>query len=339
MVSNSEFSDTHSSVGSGSTRSWTSFTVIEKLQRLILVLVGVLGGELELVAGRRPGEILVDLIDPGGPAADLVVVAIGGHPGDRLALVGGGDVDHDLVALGSSSLDGLEVGELLAHPVDRLVDIVVAHLDGGNLDLQGFVATDLDRWPDLDDGVEGDGALVLAGRDVDLGRGDDVDLVLAHGGGVVVGKGLPEGLTPGILLPDPSLEDLAWRLARTEARESNLPGQTGEGGVEVLFELSFVELDHELDLVALEGLNRGLHRLKCTDAGSGARPVVRAGAIPVGNRPRRGRLRWSPIDGMWRSLAAHLLWEQGVGSSNLPIPTTNWKRVSPTCPGRRIGRW
>src|SRR5688572_7908075 len=26
---------------------------------------------------------------------------------------------------------------------------------------------------------------------------------------------------------------------------------------------------------------------------------------------------------MWRSLAAHLLWEQGVGSSNLPIPTTN----------------
>ena len=26
--------------------------------------------------------------------------------------------------------------------------------------------------------------------------------------------------------------------------------------------------------------------------------------------------------GMWRSLAAHLLWEQGVGSSNLPIPTS-----------------
>ena len=25
---------------------------------------------------------------------------------------------------------------------------------------------------------------------------------------------------------------------------------------------------------------------------------------------------------MWRSLVAHLLWEQGVGSSNLPIPTT-----------------
>ena len=26
---------------------------------------------------------------------------------------------------------------------------------------------------------------------------------------------------------------------------------------------------------------------------------------------------------MWRSLAAHLLWEQGVGSSNLPFPTTS----------------
>ena len=26
--------------------------------------------------------------------------------------------------------------------------------------------------------------------------------------------------------------------------------------------------------------------------------------------------------GMWRSLAAHLLWEQGVGGSNPPIPTS-----------------
>ena len=30
----------------------------------------------------------------------------------------------------------------------------------------------------------------------------------------------------------------------------------------------------------------------------------------------------SEVIGMWRSLVAHLLWEQGVGSSNLPIPTT-----------------
>ena len=35
------------------------------------------------------------------------------------------------------------------------------------------------------------------------------------------------------------------------------------------------------------------------------------------------RLAEAVNDGMWRSLAAHLLWEQGVGSSNLPIPTTN----------------
>jgi hypothetical protein len=27
--------------------------------------------------------------------------------------------------------------------------------------------------------------------------------------------------------------------------------------------------------------------------------------------------------GMWRSQVAHLLWEQGVGSSNLPIPTSS----------------
>jgi hypothetical protein len=33
------------------------------------------------------------------------------------------------------------------------------------------------------------------------------------------------------------------------------------------------------------------------------------------------------LDGMWRSLAAHLLWEQGVGSSNLPIPTQEREAV------------
>ncbi len=42
--------------------------------------------------------------------------------------------------------------------------------------------------------------------------------------------------------------------------------------------------------------------------------------------------------GMWRSLAAHLLWEQGVGSSNLPIPTTTGA-VSANPLGRQRGRW
>jgi hypothetical protein len=29
------------------------------------------------------------------------------------------------------------------------------------------------------------------------------------------------------------------------------------------------------------------------------------------------------FDGTWRSLAAHLLWEQGVAGSNPAVPTTN----------------
>ena len=39
--------------------------------------------------------------------------------------------------------------------------------------------------------------------------------------------------------------------------------------------------------------------------------------------------------GTWRSLVAHLLWEQGVASSNLAVPTTNSgnsrNRVLPLC--------
>ena len=44
-----------------------------------------------------------------------------------------------------------------------------------------------------------------------------------------------------------------------------------------------------------------------------------------------------PVDGTWRSLVAHLLWEQGVGSSNLPVPTKSvgQSMVGPSAPGVR----
>ena len=40
---------------------------------------------------------------------------------------------------------------------------------------------------------------------------------------------------------------------------------------------------------------------------------------------------------MWRSLVAHLLWEQGAGSSNLPIPTTSPLVDAATVAGTKAG--
>ena len=113
--------------------------------------------------------------------------------------------------------------------------------------------------PHLDDGVEDDVALGLARGDVDLGRGDDVDLVLGHRLRVVLGQGVLEGLGPGRLGADAGLEDAPGRLARPEPGDAHLPGDALERGVHLLLELGLVDLDRDLDLVALEGLDGGLH--------------------------------------------------------------------------------
>ena len=63
-------------------------------------------------------------------------------------------------------------------------------------DAQAAVAGDLDRRAHLDHGVEGDVARLLPAGDVDLGGGDDVDVVLDHGCRVVLGQRLVEGLLP-----------------------------------------------------------------------------------------------------------------------------------------------
>ena len=60
--------------------------------------IGVVGGELEDVADLRAGELLVEL-GHDGAGADHVAVVLGGEARLRLAVLGAGDVDGDVVAL------------------------------------------------------------------------------------------------------------------------------------------------------------------------------------------------------------------------------------------------
>ena len=83
--------------------------------------------------------------------------------------------------------------------------------------------------------------------------------MLAHGLGQVLGDGVPERLLPGGGGADAGLEDPPGGLAGPEAGDARLAGDLAEGGVDGLVELGLVDLDRQLDLVPLQGLDARLH--------------------------------------------------------------------------------
>src|SRR5262249_28726221 len=123
---------------------------------------------------------------------------------------------------------------------------------------------------DLDDGVELDVAALFPRRDVDLGRGDRVEVLRLHGVGVVAGEGVPQRLIAGDVRAEPGLEEAPGGLAGTEARDLHLGGELAEGGVDRPLELRGGNRHVELDLVLGELLDRGRHRrhgeCECTAA-------------------------------------------------------------------------
>ena len=118
------------------------------------------------------------------------------RPGLRLAVERAGDVDRDGVALLGGAVDVGQRGVELAHAVDLRVEHRL--VDAGPVDRDGdpAVAGHLDRGPDLDDGVEGHVAALVPTGDVDLRRGDHVDVVLDDGRRVVLGQRVLQGLLP-----------------------------------------------------------------------------------------------------------------------------------------------
>ena len=241
-------------------------------------LLGALrrGGEPQLVAGVGPDELVVEVV--GDPAlADLVGPVLGVQPGHVLTLAGRVEIERDLVAAGGRTVD---VGEL-AVPAElglhRLVDLGVRGRWRGQLDAQAVVAGNGDLGTHLTGGGEADRPVLLACGDLDLGRRDQVDVVLADRLGQVLRDGVTQRLLAGRGHADARLEHAAGRLAGTEARQPDLPGDLAEGRVDVLVELGLVDVHRQLDLVALQGLQRALHRPPRVSGGCHS-PRVPAGA-------------------------------------------------------------
>ncbi len=247
-VANSDASAAHSSSASGSSFSRTCLTrILERGGP-----TGSLGAvDLEDVTGSSSPERLVGPF--GEHARSHLVDEVGrGEILHRLAVPRRLYVDGDDVAVPRRPLDVPQLGELLAHPIELGLDLLLGRLRGRHGHHEALVTGDRDLRADLDDGVEGERPLVLARGDVDLGSGDRVEGGFLDRLGVVVRKGVPDHLLPDRFASEAGLEQSPRHLPGPEPGNAHLTLQSSHRVVDSRLQLLLIDLDGELDLVAFE---------------------------------------------------------------------------------------
>ena len=190
---------------------------------------------------------------------DLVEIVVDAHDlgAGRVVAV---QVDGDEVAVDGRTVHDVELGVVLAQPVDLALDLLLADGEARQRDLQAVVAGNGDDRTHLDHGVEGDGAAVLAAGDVDVGLRDRVELGVDDGAGVEVGQGLTERLgAQRAGTAHAGLEHLARHLARPEARHADLLGEGAHHVAEGPVEFRLVDLHTQADEVSLHWLGCRTH--------------------------------------------------------------------------------
>ena len=119
------------------------------------------------------------------------------------------------------------------------------------------------------------GAVLLAIGDLDLGRGDHVDVVLFDRLDVVLRQRVLQRLLPGDLAPETRFQQTPRCFARPESGDPHVAGELLERGVDRALELGRGDDDVKLDAVrdaggtvvrcvvfvdALDGLDGALHK-------------------------------------------------------------------------------
>ena len=138
----------------------------------------------------RAAQLVVELVD-NHLGTDAVEEVGDGEAFDGLAVDRARDVDRRVRVVDERIVGVGEIGEAFAQRVDLLVDVVVRNRCVRHLDAQLVVADELHLRAHLDDRIELDVAVLLAGGDLDLGRRDHVDVVLGDRVDVVLRAASP----------------------------------------------------------------------------------------------------------------------------------------------------
>lgn len=217
-----------------------------------------LGGEGGLATGLQALHGLVDALEE-LTGADRVRDAGRNAVLEHLAVDLGLEVDRDDVAVLGGTLDRGGGGEALAELLHRLVHVLVADLDGVDLDLDAGVVRNLDLGTDVDLGGEVQRLAVLQLRDVDLGLAQHVELGLVDRFGVELRKRVVDGLLKHSTAAEPLVDDAGRDLALAEALHRDLLVDLLVRRVEAVLELLEGHLDAEPNPGRVQGLHGALH--------------------------------------------------------------------------------
>ena len=105
--------------------------------------------------------------------------------------------------------------------------------------------------------------------------------MLTHRPGEIQRHRVTQRLLAGGTDADAGLEHLAGHLAGAEPRQVDLLREGFESTIDVVLELVLLDLDVQLDLVALEGFQRTLHRSASVSAGAPSEPGVHRTRHPL----------------------------------------------------------
>ena len=239
------------------------------------------GTERHLVARAHPQELLVERCDD-GTGTQQVAVSLGLEPIEHLSVARALQIDGDVVALGCLAFHVGELAVLRTEPVHLLLDLVLGDLGAGNLDSECLIALDGHHRAHLDGGLEGDVARFLTLGDVDVGRGHHVHVVFYDRLGVLLGQFVAKGLAACVPGFDLALQELAGSLAGTETGEIHLFGDLLPCEIQRWIQFLLVQIDHELHLVALEGLDFAVHKRERLEGAHSPATAAPAEHSPIG---------------------------------------------------------